>query len=88
MFLPVISVCAIRGVLHQTFDHVTSWSCLLSTWSVSLFVIKQMVSDDGQKNRSILMMPLGLDYARKGEITQQVITASAKVRTPCPKESS
>ena len=27
----------------------------------------------------ILMMPLRLDYARKGEITQQVIMDSAKV---------
>lgn len=36
----------------------------------------------------ILMMPLGLDYACKGEMTQQVIMDSAKVHTPCTKESS
>ena len=41
-----------------------------------------------RKTDPILMMPLGLDYARKGEITQQVIMDSAKVHTPYTKESS
>ena len=41
-----------------------------------------------RKTDPFLMMPLGLDYARKGEITQQVIMDSAKVHTPYTKESS
>ena len=55
--------------------------------SASLSSSRCLVMMD-RKTDPILMMPLGLDYARKGEITQQVIMDSAKVHTPYTKESS